>query len=36
MHLYSITVALNYQNIENNPEKISNIKPVINNLNNIL
>ena len=31
--LYSITVALNYQNIKNNPGKISNIKPFINNLN---
>ena len=27
---YSITVALNHQNIENNPERISNIKPFIN------
>ena len=27
---YSITVALNHQNIENHPERISNIKPFIN------
>ena len=27
---YSITVALNHQNIENHPERISNIKPLIN------
>ena len=27
---YAITVALNDQNIENNPERISNIKPFIN------
>ena len=26
---YSITVALNHQNIENHPERISNIKPFI-------
>ena len=26
---YAITVALNHQNIENNPERISNIKPFI-------
>ena len=26
----SITVALNHQNIDNHPEKISNIKPLIN------
>ena len=31
--LYSITVALNYQNIKNNPERISKIKPFINSLN---
>ena len=27
---YSITVALNHQNIKNHPERISNIKPFIN------
>ena len=27
---YSITVALNHQNIESHPERISNIKPFIN------
>ena len=27
---YSITVALNHQNIKNRPERISNIKPFIN------
>ena len=27
---YALTVALNYQNIENHPEKISNIGPFIN------
>ena len=26
---YSITVALNHQEIENHPEKISNIKPLL-------
>ena len=31
--LYSITVALNNQNIKNNPERISKIKPFINSLN---
>ena len=31
--LYSITVALNYQNIKINPERISKIKPFINSLN---
>ena len=30
---YAITVALNHQNIENNPEGISNIKPFINQYN---
>ena len=30
---YSITVALNHQNIENHPERISNIKLFINNYN---
>ena len=30
---YSVTVALNYQEIKNNPEIISKIKPFINNLN---
>ena len=30
---YSITVALNHQNIESNPERISNIKPFIDNYN---
>ena len=30
---YSVTVALNYQNIKQNPERISKIKPVLNNLN---
>ena len=30
---YSITVALNHQNIENHPESISNIKPFINQYN---
>ena len=30
---YSITVALNHQNIENHPERISNIKPFINKYN---
>ena len=30
---YAITTALNYQNIENNPEKISNIKPFIDQYN---
>ena len=28
---YAITAALNYQNINHNPERISNIKPFINN-----
>ena len=27
--LYALTVALNYQNINNNPERISKIKPFI-------
>ena len=26
---YAVTVALNYQNIKNNPERISKIKPFI-------
>ena len=26
---YALTVALNYQNIKNNPERISKIKPFI-------
>ena len=30
---YSITAALNKQNIENHPEKISNIKPFIDKYN---
>ena len=30
---YSITVALNHQNIENHPERISNIEPFINQYN---
>ena len=30
---YSITVALNHQNIENHPERISNIMPFINQYN---
>ena len=30
---YSLTVALNHQNIENHPERISNIKPFINKYN---
>ena len=30
---YSITVALNHENIENHPERISNIKPFINQYN---
>ena len=30
---YSITVALNHPNIENHPERISNIKPFINQYN---
>ena len=30
---YSITVALNHQNIENHPERISNIKPFIDKYN---
>ena len=30
---YSITVALNHQNIESHPERISNIKPFINQYN---
>ena len=30
---YSITVALNHQEIENNPERISNIKPFIDKYN---
>ena len=30
---YSITVALNHQNIENHPERISNIKPFIDQYN---
>ena len=30
---YSVTVALNHQNIENHPEKISNIKPFIDKYN---
>ena len=30
---YSITVVLNYQNIENHPEQISNIKPFIDQYN---
>ena len=27
---YAITIAINYQSIENNPERISNIRPFIN------
>ena len=30
---YSLTVALNHQNIENHPERVSNIKPFINQYN---
>ena len=30
---YSITVALNHQNIENHPERISNIEPFIDKYN---
>ena len=30
---YAITVALNHQNIENHPERISNIEPFINQYN---
>ena len=30
---YAITVSLNYQNIRNNPEKISKMKPFINQYN---
>ena len=30
---YSITVALNHQNIQNHPERISNIKPFIDQYN---
>ena len=30
---YAITVALNHQNIDRNPERISKIKPIINNYN---
>ena len=30
---YSITAALNHQNIENHPERISNIKPFIDQYN---
>ena len=30
---YSITVALNHQNVENHPERISNIKTFINQYN---
>ena len=30
---YALTVALNYQNIKNNPERISKIKPFINQYN---
>ena len=30
---YVLTVALNYQNIENHPQRISNIKPFINEYN---
>ena len=30
---YALTVALNYQNIENHPERMSNIKPFINEYN---
>ena len=30
---YSITVALNHEDIENHPERISNIKPFINQYN---
>ena len=27
---YAITIAINYQSIENNPERIPNIRPFIN------
>ena len=30
---YAIIIALNHQNIENHPEKISNIEPFINQYN---
>ena len=30
---YAIYVALNHQNIENNPERVSNIEPFINQYN---
>ena len=30
---YAVTIALNYQKTNNNPERISKIKPFINNLN---
>ena len=30
---YALTVALNYQNIEHHPQRISNIKPFINEYN---
>ena len=30
---YSVIIALNHQKIKNNPERISKIKPFINNLN---
>ena len=30
---YAITAALNYQNIDHHPERISNLKPFINNYN---
>ena len=31
--MFSVTVALNHQNIENHPERISNIEPFINQYN---
>ena len=30
---YAITIALNHQNIDSNPERISKVKPFINNYN---
>ena len=30
---YALSAALNYQNIENHPERISNLKPFINQYN---
>ena len=30
---YALDIALNHQNIENNPERVSNIEPFINQYN---